>query len=238
MAQQLSDGGATHHPPVVHDSDDEGYADFLACLHEPAPVPPLTLTTKATAPRKHQGAATAERESGLPPPHSTPTTMCRPPPSSSQPPSASAPGPTRTLGDKVDEAIAGFFYKIGHACSSRPKTTIAVALAASALCAGGISQLTTENRPEKLWVPQDTEAEAEQMRYLSYFPPSSRFESVIVTAAEAGESVLTKENLVAAMEMHASVKMGGATLETPAPRGRRQGECPARISHSRGQRSA
>ena len=136
-----------------------------------------------------------------------------PPPTPSSTPSPSW-GPTRTLGDKVDEAIAGFFYKIRHACSSCPKTTIAVTLAVSALCTGGILQLTTENRPEKLWVPQDTEAEAKQMRFLSYFPPSSRFESVIVMAAEAGDSVLTKENLVAAMEMHASIETGRATLDT------------------------
>ena len=77
-----------------------------------------------------------------------------PPPTPSSAPSPSW-GPTRTLGDKVDEAIAGFFYKIRHACSSRPKTTIAVTLAVSALCTGGILQLTTENRPEKLWVPQE-----------------------------------------------------------------------------------
>ena len=82
-----------------------------------------------------------------------------------------------------------------------------------ALCTGSISQLTTKNRPEKLWVPQDTGAEAEQIRYLSYFPPLSRFESVIVTAVEAGDSILTKDNLVAAMEMHASIETGRATLD-------------------------
>lgn len=56
------------------------------------------------------------------------------------------------IGDKVDESISGFFYRIGHFCSYRPKTTIALSLAFAILCAGGMAKLNTENRPEKVSV--------------------------------------------------------------------------------------
>ena len=56
------------------------------------------------------------------------------------------------IGDKVDESISGFFYRIGHFCSYRPKTTIALSLAIAILCAGGMAKLNTENRPEKVSV--------------------------------------------------------------------------------------
>lgn len=54
------------------------------------------------------------------------------------------------VGDKVDESISGFFYRLGHFCSFRPKTTIAISLGVAILCAMGMAKLTTENRPEKV----------------------------------------------------------------------------------------
>lgn len=65
------------------------------------------------------------------------------------------------LGDTVDTTVSGFFYKVGRFCCSRPKLTIALALGISIACAGGMSQLTPENRSDKLWIPQGTVAEGE-----------------------------------------------------------------------------
>jgi len=112
------------------------------------------------------------------------------------------------VGDKVEGSISNFFLKLGHFCSFRPKTTIGIALVISIICAGGMAKLNTENRPEKLWVPQNTQAEVEQDNYLSFFPPSSRFEQVIATAKEAGGDVLTKDSLIDAMKMHESIETG------------------------------
>mmetsp|Transcript_21430 Transcript_21430/g.45804 ORF Transcript_21430/g.45804 Transcript_21430/m.45804 type:complete len:210 (-) Transcript_21430:1218-1847(-) len=117
------------------------------------------------------------------------------------------------IGDKVDESISNVFYKIGYFCSFRPKTTIAIGLVVSIICAGGMAKLNTENRPEKLWVPQNTQAEVEQDKFLSYFPPSSRFQNVIASAKETGTNVLTKDNLVDLMKMHESIATGESEVE-------------------------
>lgn len=57
------------------------------------------------------------------------------------------------VGDKVDENISGFFYKLGYFCSFRPKLTIAITMFIAIICAMGMAKLNTENRPEKVSVP-------------------------------------------------------------------------------------
>jgi hypothetical protein len=160
------------------------------------------------------------------------------------------------IGDKVDSSMYDFFYRIGTFFSYRPTTTIVVSLVIATLFALGMSQLTTENRPEKvralrtltlarrlaitcithcptlsshslsslpflshslspsphkkLWLPQNTQAEAEQTRFLSYFPPSSRFENVIATAKEANANMLTKGQLANVMKMHLMIESGAS----------------------------
>lgn len=65
----------------------------------------------------------------------------------------------------------------------------------------------------QLWVPQNTEAEAEQDKFLNYFPPSSRFEQVIATSSSSGGgNVLTKDALMDAMRMHQSIATGTSTV--------------------------
>jgi len=63
---------------------------------------------------------------------------------------ASTPSCAEAVGNKVDHSIVSFFLKVGRFCSYRPKTTIALALAIAVACAGGMSQLTTESRPDKV----------------------------------------------------------------------------------------
>ena len=55
-------------------------------------------------------------------------------------------------------------------------------------------------------MPQNTEAEAEQDRYLGYFPTNARFQNAIVTGAVEGENVLTKSHLMNVMKMHQSIE--------------------------------
>lgn len=154
---------------------------------------------------------------------------------------ASTPSCVESVGNKVDESIVSIFLKLGRFCSYRPKTTIALALTIAVACAGGIAKLTTENRPDKvflhgfalvrssfvrclthsaprslafqLWVPQNTEAEKEQDAFLSYFPPTSRFENVIASGNPDGSNVVSKERLVEAMEMHGSIETGKSIYE-------------------------
>jgi len=125
-----------------------------------------------------------------------------------------------SIGDRVDSSISSFFYTIGNMVSRRPTITITVALIISILCAGGMALLNTENRPEELWVPQNTLAEEEGNAFLSYFPPTSRFQSVIVSGAGGGGgggdnnnniNILTKENLINVMKMHQSIQNNNST---------------------------
>lgn len=77
--------------------------------------------------------------------------------------------------------------------------------------------LNTENRPEELWVPQNTLAEEEGSNFLAFFPPTSRFQSVIVSSSENGNednsnnNVLTKDNLINIMKMHQSIQNNNST---------------------------
>jgi hypothetical protein len=59
---------------------------------------------------------------------------------------------------------------------------------------------------QKLWLSQNTQADVEQTRFLSYFPPSSRFQNVIATAKEANAIMLTKGQLADVMKMHSMIK--------------------------------
>ena len=67
---------------------------------------------------------------------------------------------------------------------------------------------------QKLWVPQNTQAEVEQEQYLTYFPPTSRFENVIATSKNTDNSnILTKDHLLDVMNMHESIQFGVATYD-------------------------
>ena len=80
-------------------------------------------------------------------------TMSKSPPQQQQEEDQPAPqkrSGCEAVGDKVDESISSFFYKIGNFCSFRPKTTIAIALVVAIACASGMVKLNTESRPEKV----------------------------------------------------------------------------------------
>lgn len=79
-----------------------------------------------------------------------------------------------------------------------------------------MAKLNTENRPEELWVPQNTVAEEEGTAFLNFFPPTSRFESVIVSSSstaddDSGMNVLTKDNLINIMKMHQAIETTNST---------------------------
>lgn len=106
------------------------------------------------------------------------------------------------IGNKIESSISGAFYRLGTEVAERPKTTLLLTMTLAAACGVGVRTLTTENRPEKLWVPQNTVAELETIQYNGYYPRSSRFNNVIVENAKSGENILTKETLVEMMKMH------------------------------------
>lgn len=111
-----------------------------------------------------------------------------------------------SIGNKIESGISGAFHRLGSNIAKRPKTTLALTMTLAIACGVGVRTLTTENRPEKLWVPQDTKAELETIQYNGYFPRSSRINNVIVESAKSGENILTKESLVSVMKLHQNIE--------------------------------
>lgn len=116
------------------------------------------------------------------------------------------------FGDKVEGFIAGSFHSLGLKVGNRPRWTIALSLVLTVLMGIGFTSWETENRPDELWVPQDTIAEEETEMFQELFPSSSRFNQMIVQAS-AGKNVLTKETLMDAMTMHKDIETEEITVD-------------------------
>jgi hypothetical protein len=106
-----------------------------------------------------------------------------------------------------------------------------------------MAKLTPENRPEKLWVPQGTQAGIEEevrlvirtpeicvivfcfsripaaslesQQFFEYFPANSRFQNVIISSGEneGSRNVLTQDQLVNVMKLHESIETGVSTYD-------------------------
>lgn len=113
-----------------------------------------------------------------------------------------------SIGNKIDEVISWTFYKTGHFVAFRPKLTILLSIIFAIVCGSGFINFTTESRPEKLWVPQGTTAATEEANFLKNFPPTGRFNTMIVTAGSTNtnsNNVLTKDTLEQAIQLHREI---------------------------------
>jgi len=120
---------------------------------------------------------------------------------------------TEKFGNKVEGFISGNFNKLGKYTALKPRRTIACAIILTALCGAGFARWSTENRADKLWVPQNTVAEAETEDYQKLYGSSSRFNSIIIQADIEKENVLTKARLEDAMKMHGQIETSVATVD-------------------------
>jgi Niemann-Pick C1 protein len=125
-------------------------------------------------------------------------------------PSASC---TESFGAKVEGGITAFFASVGSFAGHKPKKTIAFAIALTVVCGAGFARWETENRGEKLWVPQDTTAEQETIMYERYFESTSRFNSIIVQSSASDTNVLEKESLLAAMRLHQGIETKTSSVD-------------------------
>eukprot|EP00639_Heterosigma_akashiwo_P035506 CAMPEP_0194718476 /NCGR_PEP_ID=MMETSP0296-20130528/10039_1 /TAXON_ID=39354 /ORGANISM="Heterosigma akashiwo, Strain CCMP2393" /LENGTH=140 /DNA_ID=CAMNT_0039619785 /DNA_START=119 /DNA_END=538 /DNA_ORIENTATION=- len=114
-------------------------------------------------------------------------------------------GPLGRFSAAVDGFFQTKFHKWGFFVGSRPKTTIGLAFLLFLVCCAGFAAWEEESRPEKLWVPNNTEAQEDFAKYQALFPAEARRSYVIVEAADGG-SVLDTDVLLAAMELHADVE--------------------------------
>lgn len=114
----------------------------------------------------------------------------------------------------IDQGIARFFARVGRFVGARPLQTVGLSVLLAVVMGGGFATWETENRPEKLWVPQDTTAETEEEMFLSYYPRTSRFNNVLVQDAEENANVLSRENLEAAVRMHTRIATTISTVDS------------------------
>jgi Niemann-Pick C1 protein len=121
--------------------------------------------------------------------------------------SEESPAPKKSFSAKVEDFVGGGFYWLGaNYVGTKPKLMIALCFLLTVIIAGpGFAMWETENRQEKLWVPQDTQASQETLQYESRFPRNARFNSMIVQGA-GGANVLTKESLEQAMNLHLEIE--------------------------------
>lgn len=117
------------------------------------------------------------------------------------------------VGNSVDSAIANFFLRVGRWVAHNPRKAIGLSIVVTFAMGAGLAILETESRGEELFVPQDTQASDEADAYLSYFPPLSRFEQILVQSSDGDANVLTKDRLVEAMQMHLSIEAGTSVTD-------------------------
>ena len=117
------------------------------------------------------------------------------------------------FGDAVEGGIGKGYSSVGGWVGTRPKKTIILCIVLCLLCGIGFLRWETENRPEELWVPQNTIAETETDNYQQYFQSTARFNNIIVQSSSNGDSVLTKDSLVEAMKMHLEIQNNQATID-------------------------
>ena len=116
---------------------------------------------------------------------------------------------SEALGNKVDSTIDSFFKKLGLHVFSCLKITIILTIVLDVACGSGLAVLTSKNRPEKLWVPQDTMAEQETVKYKSIYKPNYCLNNVLITSSdENNKNVLYKYILVCAMKLHKNIEDG------------------------------
>lgn len=121
---------------------------------------------------------------------------------------------SENFGNKVDAGFASFFHKVGSFVGGKPRLTLVLCIALTVVCGSGFVRWETESRGEKLWVPQGTVADQEEMMYLEYFPNNARFNQMIMQSSSGSNSnVLTKELLILSMQMHLNVQTKQAVIE-------------------------
>ncbi|KAG7374017.1 Patched family protein [Nitzschia inconspicua] len=128
--------------------------------------------------------------------------------------SSSSKSCTEAFGDTVEGNISGFFGRVGLWVGHNPRKTIGLSILVTVSCGIGFLRWETENRPEELWLPQNTQAEVETAAFTEYFGGDARINTLLVQSSSAGENVLTKELLISAMQMSEVITTEKATADT------------------------
>jgi hypothetical protein len=113
----------------------------------------------------------------------------------------------------VERSLTRFFGAVGLSIGKSPYSFILLSLFLAAACGAGMAQFTPENRSEKLWVPQDAEAQVDLADFRETFGSSPRSSTVILTSSKAsGEGMASKAVLAKVLDLHQ--RLEGITFES------------------------
>ena len=118
------------------------------------------------------------------------------------------------IGDKIENSISRFFYVVGKRIGEYPIRTIIWSMILCLVCGIGLSMFQSEERPEKLWVPQNTRASDETSLFKYYFGGNNRIDTMLISVDIEKEdngmingnvNMLTKRNLIEAMKVQQAI---------------------------------
>ena len=122
---------------------------------------------------------------------------------------------SKSIFARTSEAVEGFlqsgFYAFGKIVGERPATSISCSLVFAVLCFLGLGSFTIEDRPDKLWIPQDTQAMDDRQKYEVYFPSFVRVEELLITC-EREANVLSRDCLSEALDMWDDIERINVTV--------------------------
>ena len=98
-----------------------------------------------------------------------------------------------------------FFGRFGEGIAKHPLFTIPVCLVFVSICSVGFVWLKVENRTEKLFIPQDSQAIKDLDVAEKYFRLKIREEIILLVASSNSKNVLTGECLEQALNAHDAV---------------------------------
>ncbi|ODN02586.1 Patched domain-containing protein 3, partial [Orchesella cincta] len=103
---------------------------------------------------------------------------------------------------KIVGSLERFFYRWGYQIGLTPVPFIVACVILTVLCGIGLLRFTPENRPDKLWIPWNSEFVKDTEWLNKNFPSPFRFHYAIITA----EDVLQPKVLDVLLEIHNKVK--------------------------------
>ncbi|KAK3236268.1 hypothetical protein CYMTET_53570, partial [Cymbomonas tetramitiformis] len=105
----------------------------------------------------------------------------------------------------ISESLREGFGHLGYAVGLRPWHTIAGALFCVFALGAGLSQLTVENRGDKLWVPTDTQAQDDKSYVEDYYARSARIAISVVHPTNDDGDLLTPEAFDVLYKLHQEI---------------------------------
>lgn len=116
------------------------------------------------------------------------------------------------ISDAVDHALSSSFGSLGNALGMKPKSFMLLSLIITVVCTMGFRDFRSENRSEKLWIPQGTQAQSDQAKYAANYPKPFRID-YIIGVPTSSNNIITKDNLLSLMDIHDQVEAASVTVE-------------------------